>query len=173
MNEIDRLFESLFRNTIGFDNLRPYLRRDAVSFPRYDVIQIDSNNYVVQLALAGYKPDDVEVIIEDNVLYIQTAKYSADRMRRTGGFPEHPNDKSVSAEWDSSGTVVVSQESGRETKKVLHRGIAKRDFKLSFALPEHFEVAKAEFDNGLLCVELFKKVPEALKPKKIPVTLAG
>lgn len=167
MNDFDRLFDLLVRNTIGFDNLRPYLSRNAVTFPHYDVIRIDDNNYSVQLALAGYKPEDVDVSVENNVLQIGTVNGTV-----------NPNDNCLISnsvyDWDSSGaTKVETKFENGKIQKTLHRGIAKRAFTLSFALPEHFEVDKAEFDNGLLCVDLFRRVPEALKAKRIPITAVG
>jgi molecular chaperone IbpA len=58
------------------------------------------------------------------------------------------------------------QEQGAE---VLHRGIATRPFRQSFDLAEHVKVVGANFENGLLIVELKREVPEALKPRRIEI----
>jgi molecular chaperone IbpA len=141
MTQLDRVFDSLFRNTIGFDYLNDFMTRPNTNFPHYDVIKIDSNHYVMEAALAGYRPEEIEVKWQPGHLSITSA--------------------------------VRAVREGEGESEVLYRGIAKRDFRLTFALPEHVEVEKAEFDNGLLRLHLIRNVPEALQPRQIPVTLAG
>lgn len=51
----------------------------------------------------------------------------------------------------------------------LHRGLALRDFERRFTLAEYMEVVKAEIKNGLLQVQIERKVPEALLPRVIEV----
>jgi molecular chaperone IbpA len=52
---------------------------------------------------------------------------------------------------------------------VLYRGIAARDFERSFQLADHVEVRGASLDNGLLYVDLVREIPEAMKPRVIPI----
>jgi molecular chaperone IbpA len=54
----------------------------------------------------------------------------------------------------------------------LHRGIAARAFSRKFALADHMVVESADIANGLLNVSIKRVVPEALKPRRIPVTNA-
>ncbi|MFL5120733.1 MAG: Hsp20 family protein, partial [Microvirga sp.] len=65
-----------------------------------------------------------------------------------------------------AGHKNTDQEQGAE---VLHRGIATRSFRQSFDLAEHVKVVGANFENGLLIVELKREVPEALKPRRIEI----
>jgi len=51
----------------------------------------------------------------------------------------------------------------------LHRGLGFRDFERRFTLAEHMEVIKAEIKNGLLSIQIERKVPEALLPRQIEV----
>lgn len=51
----------------------------------------------------------------------------------------------------------------------LHRGLAFRDFERRFTLADHIEIVKAEIKNGLLLIQLERKIPEALLPRKINV----
>lgn len=51
----------------------------------------------------------------------------------------------------------------------LYRGLAFRDFERRFTLADHMEVVKAEVKNGLLLIQLERKVPEALKARKIDI----
>ena len=51
----------------------------------------------------------------------------------------------------------------------LHKGIAERNFVRTFKLAEYVEVKKAKLDDGILRVQLFRNVPDALKPQKIKI----
>ena len=42
----------------------------------------------------------------------------------------------------------------------LYKGIASRSFKLSLHLDEHVEVQQADYDNGLLTIDLQRRVPD-------------
>ena len=61
----------------------------------------------------------------------------------------------------------------KEDKVFLHRGISARNFKRQFTLADHVEVRGARFENGLLFVELQREIPEAMKPRRIPINGAG
>ena len=52
---------------------------------------------------------------------------------------------------------------------VVYQGIAGRDFMLTFALAEYYEVQGAELTDGMLNIILFKNVPEEKKPKVIDI----
>lgn len=58
---------------------------------------------------------------------------------------------------------------GQKAEK-LHSGIARRDFKLNFALADHIEVKEAKLEDGILTITLEQEIPEELKPKVIPIT---
>ncbi len=51
----------------------------------------------------------------------------------------------------------------------LHRGISRKRFVLRFRLGEHIKVSAATLKNGLLTLELTREIPEARKPRVIPV----
>ena len=54
-------------------------------------------------------------------------------------------------------------------EEALHKGIAKRAFKLKFTLAEDLEVLGAAIKNGLLTVNLERVVPDHKKPRVIEV----
>jgi molecular chaperone IbpA len=56
-----------------------------------------------------------------------------------------------------------------EPKTYLHRGIAGRAFEREFDLAEYVEVTGASLENGLLEIALKRELPEALKPRTIPI----
>lgn len=53
--------------------------------------------------------------------------------------------------------------------EVLHRGIANRPFARRFELAEHMQVVSADLRDGLLIIDLKRELPEALKPRTIPI----
>jgi molecular chaperone IbpA len=64
----------------------------------------------------------------------------------------------------------VANENGKAKGEVLYRGIAARAFERSFQLADHVSVKNASLENGLLHVDLEREIPEAKKPRSIPIT---
>jgi molecular chaperone IbpA len=54
-------------------------------------------------------------------------------------------------------------------KTYLHRGIATRAFERHFDLADYVEVTDATMGEGLLVISLKRDLPEALKPRTIPI----
>ena len=55
----------------------------------------------------------------------------------------------------------------------LYRGIAARPFERRFSLADFVEVKHASFEDGLLQIELERKVPESMKPRKIDISVGN
>lgn len=53
--------------------------------------------------------------------------------------------------------------------EVLHQGIAARAFERRFQLADHVHVTGAALENGLLHIDLVREIPEAKKPRSIPI----
>ena len=53
--------------------------------------------------------------------------------------------------------------------EVLYRGIAARAFERIFQLADFVQVKNASLENGLLHVDLVREIPEAKKPRNIPI----
>jgi len=64
---------------------------------------------------------------------------------------------------------VAGRVAGPGNGEVLYRGIAGRPFERRFVLADHMVVENADLQNGLLHVGLRRVVPEALKPRRIPI----
>ncbi|ABD86334.1 Hsp20 family protein [Rhodopseudomonas palustris] len=56
------------------------------------------------------------------------------------------------------------------TAEVLYRGIAARAFERAFQLADYVTVKNATLENGLLHVDLVREIPEAKKPRNIPIS---
>ncbi|HSI40395.1 MAG TPA: Hsp20 family protein [Xanthobacteraceae bacterium] len=52
---------------------------------------------------------------------------------------------------------------------VLYQGIAARAFERRFQIADHVEIRGASLENGLLHVDLVREIPEAMKPRSIPI----
>ena len=66
---LDRLFDPLF---IGFDRFFDnYSSVSTNSYPPYNVIKVDDNNYLIEVAVAGFGKNDIEITEQDGVLKIE------------------------------------------------------------------------------------------------------
>jgi molecular chaperone IbpA len=78
-----------------------------------------------------------------------------------------PDEIAVTAEHN-----VLSIE-GRKTEAVkkdyLYQGVSARQFKRTFNLADYVKVEGATFENGLLQIKLVREIPEAMKPRRIPI----
>ena len=63
-----------------------------------------------------------------------------------------------------------ANENGKDKSEVLYRGIAARAFERAFQLADFVQVKNASLENGLLHVDLVREIPEAKKPRSIPIT---
>ncbi len=59
----------------------------------------------------------------------------------------------------------------RNGQEYLYRGIAARSFERVFNLADHVEVTGALMGDGLLVIDLKRELPEALKPRSIPINV--
>jgi molecular chaperone IbpA len=63
-----------------------------------------------------------------------------------------------------------ANENAEGNSEVLYRGIAARAFERVFQLADFVVVKNASLENGLLHVELVREIPEAKKPRSIPIS---
>jgi molecular chaperone IbpA len=71
------------------------------------------------------------------------------------------------------GSKEPRPQDGAKTSEVLYQGIAGRAFERRFQLADHVQVTGASLENGLLHVDLVREIPEAQKPRQIPIGSAG
>ena len=64
--------------SIGFDNLFDRLfdidLESSNSYPPYNISKVDDNNYIIEMALAGFNKDDIEVELADSELTVRSKK---------------------------------------------------------------------------------------------------
>ncbi len=104
----------------------------------------------------GYPPYNIERIQGDS---------GSEQLRITlavAGFSEDELDISVE---DNQLSIRGKQVDDGNDSQYLHRGIAARQFHRSFVLADGVEVTSANLENGLLSVDLVRKVPEQIVRK--------
>jgi len=75
-------FTALYPQFVGFDNIFNELERLVdgtaptrnTSFPPHNIIKLDDNRYVVEMAVAGFGQDEVDVEIHDGTLIVKGEK---------------------------------------------------------------------------------------------------
>jgi len=76
-------FTPLFRSAIGFDRVRDLLEKQmsfepADNYPPYNVAKTGPDAYRIALAVAGFTPEDLSIVTEQNVLTVSGRKQGAD-----------------------------------------------------------------------------------------------
>jgi molecular chaperone IbpA len=125
-----------------------YLRRSTIGFDRlFNLIDepVDS-----------YPPYNIERTGEDR--YQVTLALA--------GFT--PEEITITAERNV--LTVEGRKAEKGDQQYLYHGISSRPFRRVFNLADHIQVAGASFTNGMLQIDLFREVPEALKPRRIAIS---
>lgn len=72
-------FSPYRRSSVGFDRLFDMLESSSFgqpgeNYPPFDLIKLDDNRYRIELAVAGFGRDDIEMTAQDNSLVIRGQK---------------------------------------------------------------------------------------------------
>lgn len=136
-------FAPLWRSSIGFDRM-------------FDLI----NNTQLLEGQDNYPPYDIT----------RTGGETYRISLAVAGFS--PDEITVTAQQNM--LTVTGAKSGEKTatpgKDILYRGISARSFERKFSLEDHVEVEKATYENGLLQIDLVRRIPEAMKPRRIAIS---
>ncbi|WP_420103381.1 Hsp20 family protein [Bosea sp. (in: a-proteobacteria)] len=130
----------LYRSTVGFDRL----------FSLLD--QASSND-----AAPSYPPYNIERTAE-NAYRITIA---------VAGFGEA--DLAIESKENTLSVKGEKKAEEEGKREVLHQGIAARAFERRFQLADYVQVTGASLENGLLHIDLVREIPEAKKPRQIPI----
>src|SRR6195952_1185074 len=84
MRTID--FSPLYRSVVGFDRLADLLDSAAVDsatgYPPYNIERTDENAYRVEIAVAGFRPEELNIEVKENLLTVTGRKTANDDQRR-------------------------------------------------------------------------------------------
>lgn len=134
---------------IGFSdqirNLSEHAKKLAPKIPNYppfNIKKIDDNKYVIEMAVAGFGKQDIEIELDGGTLVIKGKTSSGDEMLDNSmHFPAY-----------------------------LFKGISSRAFTRQFTLADNIEIKNADLLNGMLQIWLEAITPEHAKPKKIKIS---
>ena len=84
MRTID--FAPLYRSVVGFDRLASLLEaathEAANGYPPYNIERTDENAYRIEMAVAGFRPEELNIELKENLLTVQGRKAANDDTRR-------------------------------------------------------------------------------------------
>ena len=84
MRTID--FSPLYRSVVGFDRLASLLETATVDaangYPPYNIERTDENAYRIEIAVAGFKTEDLNIEVKENLLTVQGRKPANDEAKR-------------------------------------------------------------------------------------------
>jgi len=85
MRNVD--FSPLYRSAVGFDRLATLLeaatKAEAASgYPPYNIETIGEDAYRIEIAVAGFKPEELSVDVKENVLTVTGRKTANDEGRK-------------------------------------------------------------------------------------------
>ena len=133
-------FSPLYKTTVGFDRLASL----------FDELSTADNNS------PAYPPYNIERINEDEYRISMAV----------AGFTE----AELNIEIEGNALSISGQKVEKDDKtEYLLRGIATRNFERKFELDDYVIVTGADLENGLLHIALKREVPDAKKPKSIPI----
>jgi molecular chaperone IbpA len=143
-NDFDRFY-------VGFDEVAKKLnavadqaQAVAAKYPPYNLKKVDENKYTIELAVAGFAKQDLEIEIVEDKLIIKGNTTS-----------DEPAEQGSNEVWG--------------WPQMLHHGLAMRPFTRTFTLSDNVEIRGASLLNGILKIALEAIIPEHKKPKKVEI----
>lgn len=121
------LTQLLNQYTVGFDDFVNSLNEEffdaqtlSPNFPPYNIIRYDKNSFIIELAVAGFNKENIDITLEDNTLTV----------------------KGVGS--------LVNENVDKPDVQYIHRGIALRKFEKKFKISNDVELADVTMKDGLL-----------------------
>jgi len=80
-------FSPLYRSVVGFDRLADLLdaaanTESASGYPPYNIERTGENAYRVEIAVAGFRPEELSIEVKENLLTVQGRKAANDEARK-------------------------------------------------------------------------------------------
>jgi molecular chaperone IbpA len=132
-------FTPLWRSTVGFDRLFDQIHNTQQLLENQD----------------GYPPYDI----------VRTGEESFRILVALAGFT--PDDIAITAQQNL--LTVAGRQAEKPEQDCAYKGISAGPFERRFSLADHVEVERAALEDGLLQIDLVRRVPEALKPRRIEI----
>ena len=79
------------RSTVGFDRLFDMLENSGTgnggeNYPPFDLIKTGENEYRIELAVAGFKPEEIDITAQQNVLLVSGRKAEENEQQAAGDY---------------------------------------------------------------------------------------
>lgn len=134
---------------------------DWADFPSFsfglDRMLDDLQRFVDQPMPAKFPPYNIRKVADTKfVLDIAVAGYGEDQLKVSHDRMKHR-------------LVIMGLKDRSEDDQLVFSNMAGRDFKLSFFLAPHFEVAGTALKNGMLRIFIEQIIPEELKPRDVAI----
>ena len=111
----------------------------AANYPPYNIMKTSEFSYVIEMAVAGFNRQNIDVEIVDGKLIVRgNIEEAAEPQTNVEGAPVY-----------------------------LWKGIASRSFERAFIIENQIEIQDAVLTDGMLRIFLQSIIPEHKKPKKI------
>ena len=108
----------------------------AQNYPPYNIKQTGESTYVIEMAVAGFAKQDIEVELSDGKLVVKGNARQGDEATADGTYPAY-----------------------------LYHGLAMRPFTRCWTLADNIEIKSGELINGILKIWLEALTPESKKVK--------
>jgi molecular chaperone IbpA len=126
-----------------FEEAHTILSKVIPNFPPYNIVKVEDNKYVIEMAVAGFGKHNLDLTMQDGSLIV------------------------------SGHTTINDLADEGINNQYLHKGIADRNFTRKFSIADTVEIKNAELMNGMLKIWLENIIPDSKKPKKIDITDAA
>jgi len=123
-----------------FEEAHETLSKVIPNYPPYNIVKVDDNKYVIELAVAGFGKQNLDIEINDGTLAITGSSH------------------------------LANMQDEDNTNTYLYKGIADRNFTRKFSIADTVEIKNAELINGMLKIWLENIIPDSKKPKKVDIT---
>ena len=139
MPSMDKLlvgYEPMFRR---LEEAHESLSKVIPNYPPYNIVKVDDNKYVIEMAVAGFGKSNLDIEIQDGTLVVSGQSQLADM------YEEGINNT------------------------YIYKGIADRNFTRKFSIADTVEIKNADLINGMLKIWLENIIPDTKKPKKVDI----
>lgn len=106
------IFNQLRPVTVGFDNIFDHFERmfeddffsvPTVNYPPYNIVKTGENTYDVELALAGFSKNDIDVEYKDNMLTVKSKEKDKSEAKDADGVLH----RGISKRWFSKSFTIA------------------------------------------------------------------
>lgn len=136
---VDKFFVGYEPMLKKFQEAHDTLAKSIPNYPPYNIVKLDDNKYVIELAVAGFGKHNLDITTANGTLTI------------TGN------------------SQLNSESEEGQKNNYLYKGIADRAFTRTFSVADTVEVKNAELLNGMLKIWLENIIPDSKKPKKVDI----